>query len=134
MGFLDKLLQQAAPVLGKEMGSHPELVSGLTKVLTDGKTGGLAGLTGKFEQNGLGNIISSWISTGKNLPISPAQIQNVLGSNTVQNLAAKAGISPAKAASQLSTLLPALVDKITPNGKIPVESILQKGLGFLFKK
>ena len=128
MGFLDNLMQQIAPTVGNELGSHPELVQGLAKHLTSKETGGLAGLMKVFQQKGLGNLVNSWVSTGKNLPISPDQIQKALGSDTIKNLAAKAGISTNNAASQLSALLPALVDKLTPNGKLPVESILMKGL------
>jgi len=119
MGFLDNLIKQVAPSLGNALGSHPELVKGITDHLTSSQTGGLAGLVNAFQKKGLGNIINSWVSTGQNLPISPGQIQKALGSGMVKNLAAKVGLSPGDAASQLSALLPTLVDKLTPNGKLP---------------
>jgi uncharacterized protein YidB (DUF937 family) len=78
--------------------------------------GGLAGLVQSFEQKGLGSVVSSWVSSGQNLPISADQITHVLGSDAVKNLAAKAGISPDQAGSQLASLLPGLIDKLTPNG------------------
>jgi uncharacterized protein YidB (DUF937 family) len=85
----------------------------------DGDHGGLGGLVGKFEQAGLGNVVSSWIGSGQNLPISADQLQSVLGSDAVAGIAAKLGINPADAMGQLSTLLPGLVDKLTPNGQAP---------------
>jgi uncharacterized protein YidB (DUF937 family) len=85
----------------------------------DGDHGGLGGLVGKFEQAGLGNVVSSWIGSGQNLPISADQLQSVLGSDAVAGIAAKLDINPADAMGQLSTMLPGLVDKLTPNGQAP---------------
>ncbi len=86
-----------------------------------------------FNQRGLGDVVSSWVSTGKNLPISPEQIQNVLGSSQIQALAAKAGIDPAKASAAIAQILPQIVDKATPNGQIPAGGILDALSGFLKK-
>ncbi|MHB1666773.1 MAG: YidB family protein [Thiomonas sp.] len=73
----------------------------------------------------------SWIGTGQNQPVSADQIHQVLGSDTVKELAAKAGIDPTQAASGLSELLPQLVDKLTPGGQIPEGDLLSQGLGRL---
>jgi uncharacterized protein YidB (DUF937 family) len=62
--------------------------------------------------------VTSWVGTGQNLPISADQIQHVLGSEQVKELAAKAGISSDAASSHLAQLLPMLIDKITPNGQL----------------
>ena len=78
--------------------------------------GGLDGLVQSFQQKGLGDVVSSWVSSGQNLPISADQITHVLGSDAVKNMAAKAGISPDQVSTQLSSLLPGLIDKLTPNG------------------
>jgi uncharacterized protein YidB (DUF937 family) len=78
--------------------------------------GGLDGLVERFQQKGLGDVVSSWVSTGQNLPISADQITHVLGSDAVKNMAAKAGISPDQVSTQLSSLLPGIIDKLTPNG------------------
>jgi uncharacterized protein YidB (DUF937 family) len=119
MGFLDDLIKKAAPSLSSLLGSNSGLLNGLAQHLNLGETGGLANLVSTFQKKGLGEIVNSWVSTGKNLPISADQIQKALGSETVKNLAAKFGLSQTDAASQLSTLLPTLVDKLTPDGKIP---------------
>jgi uncharacterized protein YidB (DUF937 family) len=80
----------------------------------------------------MGGLVSSWVSTGQNLPISADQIQNVLGSEQVKELAAKAGISPDVVSSHLAQLLPMLVDKLTPNGQVPqTSSLLEEGMGML---
>ena len=83
------------------------------------RNGGWNGLVQQFEKQGYGDKIKSWIGTGENQPISPEQIQHVLGSQTVRDLAAKVGISPDELASKLSEVLPKAVDQATPSGSAP---------------
>ena len=101
--------------------------------MINNQPGGLSGLVQQFHDKGLGGLVSSWVSTGQNLPISADQIQHVLGSDQVKELAAKAGISPDAAGSHLAQLLPMLIDKLTPNGQVPVQtsSLLEEGMGML---
>jgi uncharacterized protein YidB (DUF937 family) len=94
------------------------------------KEGGLSGLVQSFQDKGLGDIISSWVSTSQNLPISADQIKEGLGNETIQNLAAKVGVSPDDLSAQLSQFLPGVIDKLTPDGTVP-EGGLEKGLEFL---
>jgi uncharacterized protein YidB (DUF937 family) len=85
-----------------------------------------------FHENGLGDIVNSWIGTGQNLSISSEQIQQALGSDKIKQLAAGAGISSDTVGSQLASLLPAIIDKLTPNGQIPQQSnFLEEGMNLL---
>jgi uncharacterized protein YidB (DUF937 family) len=95
--------------------------------------GGLAKLTSAFQQQGLGNILQSWLGTGANLPISPAQVTQVLGANTVNDLAGKAGVAVPEAASTLASLLPQVIDKISPSGQAPAAGELSSLLGTVGK-
>ena len=102
-----------------------------------GGQGGLNNLISQFTSKGLGNVIGSWVGTGKNLPISPEQLKGVLGNDTVKNIASKLGMDSNSLTSQLSNLLPDVVDKLTPDGKVPDGDIMSKGmdmLGGLFGK
>jgi uncharacterized protein YidB (DUF937 family) len=93
------------------------------------RRGGLAALLESFHEKGLGETASSWVGTGQNLPISSEQIGQVLASDQVQPLAAKAGLSPNLAVTSLAGLLPALIDKLTPNGEIPPHrGLLETGM------
>ena len=83
------------------------------------KHGGLHGVVGEFERNGLGPTIQSWISTGPNQPISPENLQKVLGTDLLQVLSQKTGLSMPEMAQRLAQILPEAVDKMTPNGSIP---------------
>ena len=87
--------------------------------MINSQPGGLSGLVQQFHDKGLGGLVSSWVGTGQNLPVSADQLQHVLGSEQVKEIAAKAGISPDMVTSHLSQLLPMLIDKMTPNGQMP---------------
>jgi uncharacterized protein YidB (DUF937 family) len=113
MGLLDDMENKAVTsMLGSS--SNP-LATGLLQMINN-HPGGLPALMQSFHDKGLGEIASSWVGSGPNLPISADQIQHVLGSDAVKQLAAKAGISPDAAGSWLAALLPFLIDKLTPNG------------------
>lgn len=99
--------------------------------LVGGKGGGLNGLINQFTSKGLGDVVSSWVGTGKNLPVSPDQIKKVFGDDTIKELASKTGMDQNSLTGQLSDLLPQVVDKLTPNGKVPEGDILSKGIDAL---
>ena len=90
--------------------------------------GGIAGLQSMLEQCGLGHVVSSWISSGQKLPISPEQLENVLHSGALTEAAQQAGMNPSQLTSMMSSHLPHLVDKLTPNGQVPDASALEQML------
>lgn len=82
----------------------------------------------KFSQAGLGNVFSSWVNTGPNPPVSGQQIEQVLGSDQINALAAKIGIDPAQVSQTLAEHLPTAVDHLTPEGKIDPNVNIQQQL------
>lgn len=83
------------------------------------KGGGAADIVKKLGSSGLGDVASSWVGLGKNLPISPDQITSVLGSGPIASIAAKLGISTEKATHTLAEVLPHAIDHMTPKGEPP---------------
>jgi uncharacterized protein YidB (DUF937 family) len=104
---------QAAPLA-------PEKANALEQFLKD--NGGVAGLYEKFRNGGLAREFASWVSTGANELITPAQIEAVMGNEKVKALATLLGIDITKATEFLARTLPALIDRLTPDGKIPEEA------------
>lgn len=96
------------------------------------KLGGIEGLTEKFQQAGLGDKISAWVTTGPNPPTDAAEVKAVLGTH-LDEIAQQTGQDPDTAASGLSALLPNLIDKLTPDGQAPSGDGLQQGLDSLLK-
>lgn len=130
MGLLDSVVGALA---GGQSGSDNPLL-GIVMQLLNKQPGGLGGLVQSFQQGGLGEIVNSWVSTGHNLPISAEQLQSVLGSGQLQQIAAQLGVSPEQASGSLADLLPRAVDQLTPNGQLPQGGdMLSQGLEMLKK-
>ena len=133
MSFLEDMAgKEVSSMLANS--SNP-LASSVMQMINS-QPGGVSGLIQQFHDKGMGGLVMSWVGTGQNLPISADQIQHVLGSEQVKELAAKAGISPDAVSAHLAQLLPLVVDKLTPNGQVPqasssASSLLEEGMGML---
>ena len=92
MGFFDSIVSRVEGAISDAIEeSHPGLMEEATSLL--GGEGGLSALVQNFNEKGLGEVVSSWIGNGENLPVSAEQIRSVLGSEQVQAIADKLGIS-----------------------------------------
>jgi uncharacterized protein YidB (DUF937 family) len=129
MGLFDTITKEVPGKLSGGGGQNPLLDMALS-IITNPNTGGLQGLVENFKNKGLEGIISSWISTGQNQPISKDQILNVVGKDRIQKIAEKVGVSPEEATGGLANLLPEIIDKLTPNGK-PESGLLDEALKML---
>src|SRR6267142_3821768 len=128
MGLLDSILGAASGKTDASGEANP-LIAVLGGLLA--QSGGLQGLANKFAQSGQGNAFQSWVGMDENQPVSNDQIQNALGSEQVNAMAAKMGIDPAQASSFLAEYMPKIVDKLTPAGKIDPAADHQQGLAAL---
>jgi len=131
MGLLDSVLSTALGQLGGQQGGQPganPLIQMAGALLSNNSPiGGLPGLVQQFEQAGMGHIVQSWISSGANLPISPEQLTQVLGSGPIQQMAQSLGMNPQQLGGVLSQVLPHIVDHLTPGGQVPAGGIANAG-------
>jgi uncharacterized protein YidB (DUF937 family) len=86
------------------------------------QNGGIEGILGKFQQAGYADQAQSWISTGQNQPISPDALQQALGHDQLGQIAQQLGLGRSEAAGGLASMLPQLIDQMTPHGQVPQES------------
>lgn len=91
-----------------------------------GLLAGLGGLLNKLQQGGLGNATDSWIGSGQNQPVPPNKLGSALGPDVIKNLAQRSGLSEDELTQQLSQVLPGLVDKMTPDGRLPTAAELSR--------
>jgi len=105
-----------------------DIVGALSGVLGQSNAGGLdlSTIISAVSQNGLGGIVSSWIGSGENLPISPSAIVDLLGNEKIAEFASKLGISTESATGALAGALPAIVDKATPEGDNMLGNLLDQ--------
>jgi uncharacterized protein YidB (DUF937 family) len=115
MGILDSL--ESSGILGKLGAAVLPVV--MSEVMGAGNQGGLNAIVAKLQQAGFGDQVKSWIGTGQNLPITAEQLQQVLGSDTVKQLAARFNIPVDQLGEVLAQVLPTAVDHASPSGKLP---------------
>ncbi len=132
MALFDSIISEVASKFGLGDKAGP-LVSALFSYI---QGEGLGGFLDKFKTAGLGNLVSSWVSTGANEPMTESQVDKVLGGDVIGSLASKAGLSSGIAKSAIAFMLPSLIDKLTPSGVLPtslpsIGSLLTGGLGML---
>jgi uncharacterized protein YidB (DUF937 family) len=114
---------------GKSAGNSDAIAQLLPAVLGMlGGAGGLAAIIAGFQSGGLGDIIGSWIGGGPNKPVTQAQVKKGLGKEKIAKLASDTGMSQAEVVKQLTTLLPNLVNHVTPQGSLPAPSALETTL------
>ncbi len=134
MGILDSLLgaamsgmqgnnASAAAPGGAPAGSagpaiSPTLIMGVVAAVMQSQ-GGIGGLLNSFNKAGLGDVMKSWVGTGQNLPVTPAQVTQAIGPGQLTQIASQLGIDPAHAGGLLSQVLPQVVDQLTPQGQLP---------------
>ena len=94
---------------------------------TPGSGGGLGSLIESFRKGGFEDIIKSWIGTGQNQAISPTELRQAIGQETVNDLSRQTGAPQDDLLSQLSKYLPGVIDKLTPDGQLPNQSDLLPG-------
>lgn len=109
-GGLGGMLGNAGGGLGSGLGG-----------LLGGGAGGLGALVEQFTQAGHGGAINSWIGQGQNQPIAPHDLGAALGPETVGQLSQQTGMGSSDLLSQLSHLLPGVIDQLTPQGRMPTE-------------
>ena len=152
MGLLDEILKQAGGGPGQASGiggqagglgaiadlvmKNPQIVSAALSMLNPkdpsvGGGGGLGDIIGSLTRGGLGDVASSWVGTGANRPVDPGALANALGPDVLGQFARKAGIGAGDAGSVLASLLPGLVNQLTPQGQVPQGTALDGMLGSL---
>jgi uncharacterized protein YidB (DUF937 family) len=131
MGLFDEFAKQ---VLGAAQSfaetNGPKLGQSFLELLQ--QRGGLDALIRRFQEQGLDDVIASWISTGPNQPITAEQLSRVLDPEQLRELARRAGIAFSQVPEALAALLPTLVDRLTPDGEVPGPyQLLRMAVGFL---
>ena len=88
------------------------------RVLNDG----LGELVDRFKQSGYGDTAESWVGTGPNKSMTPAQLEQAIGPEVLDTLAKQTGLSKDDLLGRLSRALPNAVDSYTPEGRLPAQA------------
>lgn len=118
---------------------NPQLVAAALSLLSSrqgsvGGSGGLGSLVDAFGRGGLGDVMSSWIGTGPNRSVSADELSQTLGPDILRQFGQAAGVSQQEAGPALAELLPALVNGLTPEGRMPSSGGLEDTLSGLLNE
>lgn len=105
------------------------LFSALTAIIIDQTNGGFAGFLQRFSDTGLGDLAASWMNNGANMPISNEQLESVMGEKTLKNISQNVGLDYHTTVAAAASMIPQIVDKLTPEGAIPVEGDVLAKIG-----
>ena len=100
------------------------LNGGIGNLLASGSAGaalsnGLGALLQQFQQNGQADTANSWVGTGANKDISEQDLAKSLGENDINSISQHTGMSRDDLLSALRRELPNIVDRLTPQGRVP---------------
>jgi uncharacterized protein YidB (DUF937 family) len=89
-------------------------------------SGGLRDLVGQFQQSNHGDVAKSWVDTGANRAITPDMLAKVLTEEQIATLMAHTGLGREELLRGMSDELPHVVDKLTPEGRVPSPQEMDK--------
>ncbi len=99
--------------------------SALGNLIGDGNGGmDLGSLVSNFSSNGLGDVVTSWLDSGENSPISADNISDLFSSDKISEFASSLGLSEESAKSAIADALPNLVDSATTGEESIVSQML----------
>jgi len=85
-------------------------------------SGSLATLLNQFRRIGAGESVGSWIGQGPNKPLQQHQIREVIDTETLHELSQHTGLDKEELVERIARELPEVVDRLTPDGRLPQAS------------
>ena len=114
MGLFSSIAGSVAAKMGGEQGRMFQVALEIIE-----RNGGAPGVLQKFRDAGMAEEVDSWLATGENLPLAPSQIEAALGTPVLTDIAQKFHMSLDEVAQTLANYLPKVVDRLSPDGKVP---------------
>jgi len=112
------LLKMGQQLLGDKLGDNAGGMMEALSGLTSGEGLDIGGIMEKVKANGMGEQLESWLGDGENQPVSAEQVKGLIGEDGINQAAEKLGVDADTAASQLSDVLPNLLDKASAGGNL----------------
>ena len=118
--------QEAAPAPTPAPAPAPQTGSG-SFLNGGGLLGGLSGLVNTLTNAGAGPQVNSWVANGPNQQIDPSHLGQALGPDVLSQLSARSGLSQQQLVEGLAQVLPQLINRLTPQGRLPTPDEAQYG-------
>lgn len=99
-----------------------------------GSAGGLGGILAQLQGAGFGEQADSWVGRGANKPIPSDAMSQIFGTDGLEQISRRAGLSQDDASRGLSELLPEVIDRVTPEGDLPDDDALTSRVADLARR
>lgn len=120
MSFFESLKAVASQAMDM-IEKNPQVIEGIKKIVGD--NGGVQGLVQKFKDKGFADVASSWIGKGENMSLGADDVLKVLGNDSISDLAKSIGIEKEQTAGLVGSLLPLVIDNLSPDGEEPKDDV-----------
>jgi uncharacterized protein YidB (DUF937 family) len=84
-----------------------------------GVVGGLGGMLSGLRGHGLESKVDSWVKPGPNQAVSPRELESAFEPGELDDIARRTGVDRGQLLDALSKVLPQMVDRMTPQGRLP---------------
>lgn len=78
--------------------------------------GGIAGFLSALRRSGLEEAVSSWLGAGPNRAVSSDELRQAMSPDMLQAIVRESGEGESGVLQGLTTLLPLVIDKLSPDG------------------
>jgi uncharacterized protein YidB (DUF937 family) len=124
------MLTRALPViLGQVTAQEADILGSFLSVVRS-RHGGIAGLLQRLRQSGLSKEVDSWIREDANDRLSADRIAQAIGTGVIEKTSERSGASGDEVIKVLARLLPQVIDRLTPDGRLNDE-VAENGLRML---
>lgn len=117
-----QILEQVTGRFGLDQDKAKQLLGMLVAQIFNPKRGGPDGFLQSFREQGLGDTVDSWLGHGPNQPISAAQLEGVLGTETLDHMSARLGVPAATVSGAAAAILPDAVNELSEHGDLPASA------------
>jgi outer membrane protein OmpA-like peptidoglycan-associated protein/uncharacterized protein YidB (DUF937 family) len=118
--MFDRIIEEAAGRFGLAPDKAKQLLGLLIGLIFNAKGGGSAGFLQAFRSQGMGDMVQSWLGSGPRQPISPSQLEGVLGADALGGIASKLGLPQATVSNAAAAMLPDAVNELSDNSQLPM--------------
>lgn len=117
--MFSRILEQVTDRFDLSQDQAKRLLGMLVAQIFNPKRGGPAGFLQSFREQGLGDAVDSWLGHGPNQPISAAQLEGVLGADTLNHMSSKLDVPATTVSGAAAAILPDAVNELSEHGDLP---------------
>ncbi len=128
---MTELLTGLADRIKLDAVGHPNnLFNTVVFTLIEDYPGGLQALLDRFSSAGYASHVASWLSDGRNEPLTSEDVVKVFDRDGLAALGTRLGLTPQRVAEGLAEKVPDIINRLTPSNRVD-EAFIRDSLPLL---